>query len=133
MIPGRKLKENEVQDIKRKIVESLEKSTGGVFTSACKAANIGTCLAYRWRKEDAKFDADVKAAVEQATNTFLDMAETRLVEAVNQGKTAELIFSLKTKGKSRGYVERTETDHGVRDDSKAHITLSIGHKDIKDI
>jgi hypothetical protein len=32
----------------------------------------------------------------------------KLLNAIREGKTAELLFYLKTKGKKRGYVERQE-------------------------
>jgi hypothetical protein len=37
-----------------------------------------------------------------------DLAEMKLLSAIREGKTAELLFYLKTKGKKRGYVERQE-------------------------
>lgn len=50
----------------------------------------------------------VQDALEEARETMLDEAEAKLYEKVLNGDTAELIFFLKTRGKSRGYVERTE-------------------------
>ena len=39
---------------------------------------------------------------------FLDYAESKLVENIGKGDTTAIIFTLKTKGKSRGYIERSE-------------------------
>ena len=36
------------------------------------------------------------------------MAESEALKQIKQGNTAIIIFTLKTLGKSRGYVERTE-------------------------
>ena len=33
-----------------------------------------------------------------------------LIKNIREGKTAEIIFYLKTKGKKRGYVERSEIE-----------------------
>jgi hypothetical protein len=52
--------------------------------------------------------ATVKAAYEEASETVLDFAESKLYEQVNEGNITAIIYLLKTKGKSRGYVERSE-------------------------
>lgn len=49
----------------------------------------------------------VKAA---ATEDVNDVAEHRLYEAIERGDPWAVQFYLKTKGKSRGYVERSELD-----------------------
>jgi hypothetical protein len=55
-----------------------------------------------------KYDT-VKLVYHEATEQMLDAVELALYdEAVNKRNTAALIFLAKTKGKSRGYVERTE-------------------------
>ena len=38
----------------------------------------------------------------------LDRAETRLMQCIDDGQISAIIFYLKTKGKHRGYTERTE-------------------------
>lgn len=49
-----------------------------------------------------------KKALEDARETMLDTAEMRLWEQINAGDTTAIIFTLKTIGKGRGYVERQE-------------------------
>ena len=39
---------------------------------------------------------------------MVDVAEGRLNQAVNNGDLTAIIFTLKTLGKSRGYIERQE-------------------------
>ena len=41
---------------------------------------------------------------------FLDFAESKLYELVDDKHPTAIIFLLKTKGKDRGYVERQEFD-----------------------
>ena len=48
--------------------------------------------------------------IEDADESLLDFAESKLVEHINDGDITSLIFFLKTKGKKRGYVERSEYD-----------------------
>jgi len=47
-------------------------------------------------------------ALEDARETMLDNAESILYKKVLEGSTPELLFFLKTQGKRRGYVERSE-------------------------
>src|SRR3954468_8405303 len=52
-----------------------------------------------------------KAAHDEAREIMLDAAEAVLYEKVLAGSTPELLFFLKTQGRSRGYIERAEVDH----------------------
>lgn len=47
-------------------------------------------------------------ALEDARETMLDNAESMLYNKVLEGSTVELLFFLKTQGRSRGYIERQE-------------------------
>lgn len=96
---------NKTEQHKKAVLEALEKSLG-VVTSACKSVGIGRTQFYTWLKEDEAF----KIAVEDVENIALDFAESQLHQQIKSGGTAATIFYLKTKGKKRGYIERTETD-----------------------
>jgi hypothetical protein len=50
----------------------------------------------------------VQAAKDAQRGEFVDMAETRLWTSVDNGEAWGIAFTLKTIGKDRGYVERTE-------------------------
>lgn len=87
-----------------------------------KALNCCRLSIYNWMEEDAKF----KQAYEDVEESILDLTESQMLNLIKgvpeldeQGKfigwlekpdTTLIIFKLKTKGKKRGYVERTETD-----------------------
>lgn len=88
---------------KKALVEALEKSLG-VVSTACKAAGISRDTHYRWLKEDPEY----KAQVEELSEVAIDFAESHLHKLIKDGNPAATIFFLKTKGKSRGYVERQE-------------------------
>ncbi len=81
----------------------MEKSLG-IVTSACKAVGISRETHYRWMREDK----DYKSAIEDINDIALDFAESSLHKQIKDGNTTATIFYLKTKGKKRGYVERTE-------------------------
>lgn len=88
---------------KAAMLEALEKSLG-IVTSAAKSVGIRRETHYAWLNDDA----DYKAKVESLSDVALDFAESQLHKQILAGEVASTIFFLKTKGKSRGYVERQE-------------------------
>lgn len=48
--------------------------------------------------------------VEEARESMVDIAESALKRAVLNGEAWAIALTLKTQGKKRGYVERTETE-----------------------
>ena len=90
---------------KESILEALEKSLG-VVTVACKQADVPRSTYYKWLKEDEDF----AKAVKDIENIALDFGESQLHKQIGDGNTSATIFFLKTKGKKRGYVERSELD-----------------------
>jgi hypothetical protein len=96
------IKKNE---LKEQFVQFYESSACNI-SATCKRINISRNTFYEWRKEDAVWN---NRLIEEE-EALLDFAETMLFKGIKEGKTAELIFYLKTKGKKRGYVERTEID-----------------------
>ena len=59
---------------------------------------------YRWMKEDEEYSQ----AVRDVESVALDFAESKLHKLIESGNPVAIIFYLKTKGKARGYVERSE-------------------------
>ena len=90
---------------KESILEALEKSLG-VVTMACKSADVPRSTYYKWLKEDEEFSK----AVKDIENIALDFGESQLHKQIKDGNTSATIFFLKTKGKKRGYIERSELD-----------------------
>lgn len=113
--------------IKSKILEALEASNG-IVTTACKSVDCPRSTYYNYYNTDPEF----KAAVDEIQEVAIDFVESKLMEKINGVKIGgkihsddeeerpvydlppsdtAIIFYLKTKGKKRGYVERTEVDH----------------------
>ena len=90
---------------KEALLNALEQSLG-VVTVACKKADIPRSTYYKWLKEDKEF----KQQVQELENVALDFAESQLHKQISDNSTAATIFYLKTKGKLRGYTERSELD-----------------------
>jgi hypothetical protein len=119
------------------MLKALE-STLGVVTSACEVVGIDRRTHYRWMNEDEAY----RVQVESLTDLAVDFAESQLFELIKGAhrevstpdgeviriqdapNTSATIFYLKTRGKKRGYVERTELA-GVND---APIQIIINDK-----
>ena len=90
---------------KETLLKALEKSLG-VVTIACKKADIPRSTYYKWLKDDEEF----RQQVQEIENVALDFAESQLHQQIQDNSTAATIFFLKTKGKTRGYTEKSELD-----------------------
>ena len=88
---------------KESILKALEKNLG-VVTLSCRKADIPRSTFYKWLKTDEEFAKQVK----DIDNVDLDFAESELFKQIQNGIPASTIFYLKTRGKKRGYIERTE-------------------------
>lgn len=122
---------------KKAMLKALESSLG-VVTTACESVGIKRNSHYRWMNEDEEY----RAQVESLTDLAIDFAESKLFELINGAhrevstpdgevisikdapNTSATIFYLKTRGKKRGYVERTELA-GVND---APVQIIINDK-----
>jgi hypothetical protein len=106
---------------KKEILESLEKHKG-IVTTACASIGLARSTYYDW----VSSDPDFSAAVDEIRETAIDFVESKLMEKI-EGITmldkemdsetvtyrlppsdTAIIFFLKTRGKKRGYIERTE-------------------------
>jgi len=90
---------------KKLFLEAFEKNAGNISLS-CKAIGISRKTFYQWLKNDEKFKEEVEAVEE----SFLDFTESMLKKKIKAGDNTAILFYLKTKGKSRGYIEKQEVD-----------------------
>lgn len=96
---------NKTQQHKKKLLEALEKSLG-VVTVACKTAELDRTTFYNYYNSDPEF----KEAVDSIEDIALDFAESQLHQQIRDGEVTSTIFYLKTKGKRRGYIEKTQQE-----------------------
>ena len=54
---------------------------------------------------------ELQELIESERERLIDFAENQLVTNIAAGKEVSIIFFLKTRAKSRGYVEKTEIDY----------------------
>lgn len=88
---------------KKQFIEVLQKKAGNI-SSACTAVGICRQTYYNWCSEDSSFAEDIKNVEEY----LVDFTESKLMQKIAEGDTTCIIFHLKTKGKARGYVEKSE-------------------------
>jgi hypothetical protein len=101
-----------------KVIDALKKTKGMVYLAAkelgCEAQTV-----YNYRD---RYPA-VRAEMEQQDGEVDDAAEMVLYRAIMAGEPWAVQFRLKTKGKGRGYSERTEITGA--DGDPLHITLDF--------
>lgn len=85
------------------MIDALRRTKGMVYL----AAEVLGCHHQTVYNYIAKHPT-VKAAFDAESGKILDIGEMKLYEAVLKGDPWGVQFLLKTKGKQRGYVERTE-------------------------
>ena len=89
---------------KKELFLSVFEKNGCYIKKAADTVGITRQLFYHWQKNDQKF-ADT---VEEIREGMIDFVENSLLKKINEGDTTSIIFFLKTRGKERGYVEKTE-------------------------
>lgn len=102
-----------VTEVKQAIIDAE-----GNLTEAARILDCARGTVYNYIKT---YQA-VKAAYESSNEKALDVAEGVLMKQVRKGNMTAVIFFLKTKGKSRGYVERQEVTGA--DGADIHVTLT---------
>ena len=102
---GLEVRLDKVDERKRLMIEALEYYLG-IVTPAAEMAGVSRQSHYDWMKEDPVY----KAKVEALSDVALDFAERKLIQSIKRGSDTATIFYLKTKGKKRGYIERSELD-----------------------
>jgi hypothetical protein len=78
----------------------------GNITKTAESIGIDRGSFYHWIKTDAEF----KQAIEnlEPKRFMIDLAKSKLIEAIQQGNITAIIFTLKTLGKDEGFSERNE-------------------------
>lgn len=113
--------------IKKKMLEELEKACGIVSTAA-RNAGISRTTHYSWTRENSDvYDPEYAKEVEDINESAIDHVESKLLEKINgiqmekeigeesivyslPPSDTAIIFFLKTKGRKRGYGDKTEVD-----------------------
>lgn len=81
-------------------------NNGFDIASACKTVGVTRTAFYNYKYEDPEF----AQALDDIQEALLDKCEAKLQEFIDDDNLQALLFYLKTKGKSRGYSEKSEID-----------------------
>ena len=100
---------------KSEIKKAIDGS-GGYMSEIARRLGVDWHTADKYVKQ---FDLTSDLLIEDEKAT--DRAEIKLMEAIEAGEIAAIIFRLKTKAKKRGYVERQEITGA---DNQPIITIS---------
>jgi hypothetical protein len=99
---------NKSLQYKKELILAME-VCHGIVSDACKTVGISRVTYYDYYKNDSDF----KTNIDEIENTVLDYVEGKLFKLIDKGDIASTLFYLKTKGKGRGYVEKSEVDHNI--------------------
>lgn len=100
------------------IIKALRDTNGMVYLAA---ERLGVSYMTVYRR--AKRIPAIQEEIDRAKGKRLDVAETKLWDAVLQGQAWAICFYLKTQGKARGYIEKTITQ--VDGDAKLRIVETV--------
>jgi hypothetical protein len=85
------------------VAEAL-KASAGIQAAAARRLGCGRDTVAQYIERYVT----VRQALEEARDTTIDLAESKLIEKVQAGEWPAIAFTLKTVGRHRGYVERSE-------------------------
>lgn len=94
------------------LLKVLEAKCGNLSETA-KALKVSRRSVYNWLNSSKNY----KEAFDDHSEALIDFAESQLLKSIKKGSDTATIFFLKTKGKARGYVEKSEVDHTTKGES----------------
>ena len=104
--PTVKKRGHRAQRFTQKQVADAVMEAGGILTAAARKLGCASCTIYEYIE---RYPA-LKDVLSEARESSIDLAESELIKAIEAGNLTAIIFFLKTRGKSRGYIERSEHD-----------------------
>lgn len=120
-----RVSKKEIENKKNQIVTMFVKNAGNI-SKLCEKAKITRKTFYVWMEDDENFRERIEAEQE----ALLDYTESKHFENIMAGKESSIIFTLKTKGKSRGWVEQQHVHHTGSAQPLTGITVEIVHREL---
>jgi hypothetical protein len=85
---------------KQKVITHLRQMP--IVQVACQRAGISRATYYRWFKEDEQFAADCVEALSNGVSLINDLAESKLIQGINEGKPVFVMGWLNNHHRSYG-------------------------------
>ena len=101
------------------MIAALERNACNV-SHACKAIGICRQTHYDWLDKSDKY----KKEFEEVQESLIDFGESALMKNIKKGNVTAQIFFLKTKGRSRGYIEKSVHMNMVQNSASDDFDLS---------
>lgn len=95
---------NAIKGITNAAFEDALRKSGGMLGDTARLLGIRRQTVH----DRLKRSPALQAVHAEVRDDILDLAETKLVEAIRAGNLGAACFFLKTQGRARGYVERNE-------------------------
>jgi hypothetical protein len=89
------LREQNTIGEKKRIVEQLQNMP--IVEISCKRAGVARATYYRWLKKDPEFATKCMEALEQSTGAVNDIAEAKLISAIQEGNMTAISFWLRSR------------------------------------
>lgn len=86
------------------VIAKTYKANAGNLSLTADALGIDRSTLWEWRK----FYPELEKMLNDYDESLGDLAESKLMMAINEGNLTAIIFYLKTKHKGRGYIEGQE-------------------------
>jgi len=89
------IKKIEIRQVKEKqlLIEEMRKTP--VIEIVCKNNSVSRATYYRWRQEDLEFANAADEALQEGESKVSDLAESRLISAIQEGNLTAIIYWLK--------------------------------------
>jgi len=111
--------------VKKTDVEKAIKDSMGLVTVAARRLGISRSRFYQLKEKWPEMDEWIT----EEREALLDLTESKLIKNVTAGREASIFFTLKTLGKHRGFIERSEITG--KDGEPIKLSLSDRLKQIK--
>ncbi|MBI1213641.1 MAG: hypothetical protein GC190_19455 [Alphaproteobacteria bacterium] len=98
------------------------KRHGGILSLAALDLQVSRQALHQRIRESA----ELQAAVEEATEETLDIAEGHVVKGVRRGDRTMVTYYLDRKGGKRGYKQKVETEAALSDRDLTAIVAAFG-------
>lgn len=121
-------KEERLRKKQKQFIEIFATKAGCNISVTCKHMNIDRKMYYKWYNNNEEF----KEKIEEARESLIDFAETKLQQNIMNGNEASIFFFLKTIGKKRGYVENVHVNANVESETKV-VLPKLTEEDLEEL